>query len=171
MHPRFHPGSGVNPIRGKAYFFLNACLIEFSDHILCSEAVAALFTASAKIDLKEQGVVEDLDGIQPFLQRFASLLLYSKSHVADLAVEVDKERPRSGKARFYMLTAATLAHEKQDVWAMETVVMEMRAGFDGRWRIQTMEHEPGAVVTPYDGTGWSLAPNVIKDQLEREQSQ
>eukprot|EP00967_Tisochrysis_lutea_P122882 scaffold203789_cov21-Tisochrysis_lutea.AAC.1 len=44
-----------------------------------------------------------------------------------------QERPRSGRARFYMLTAATLAHDKQDVWAMETVVMEMRAGFDGRW--------------------------------------
>mmetsp|Transcript_20457 Transcript_20457/g.57061 ORF Transcript_20457/g.57061 Transcript_20457/m.57061 type:complete len:294 (-) Transcript_20457:353-1234(-) len=139
--------------------------------LITNEAVAKLFTASAKIDLKERGVVEDLDSIQPFLQRFASMLLYSKSHVADLAVEVDKERPRSGRARFYMLTAATLAHDKQDVWAMETVVMEMRAGFDGRWRIQTMEYEPGAVSTPFAGTGWSLAPNVIKERLESEQSQ
>eukprot|EP00967_Tisochrysis_lutea_P069620 scaffold91551_cov18-Tisochrysis_lutea.AAC.1 len=40
-------------------------------------------------------VAEDLDSIQPFLQRFASMLLYSKSHVADLAVEVDKVRTGS----------------------------------------------------------------------------
>eukprot|EP00983_Pelagomonas_calceolata_P084668 1156400-Pelagomonas_calceolata.AAC.1 len=40
-----------------------------------------------------------------------------------------------------------------------------------RWRIQTMEYEPGAVSTPFAGTGWSLAPNVIKERLESEQSQ
>jgi len=44
-----------------------------------------------------------------------------------------QERPRSGRARFYLLNAATLMQDKQDLWAMETVVVEMRAGFDGRW--------------------------------------
>lgn len=35
-------------------------------------------------------LTEELDGIVPFMQRYASELSYSKSHVANLSVQVSK---------------------------------------------------------------------------------
>ena len=41
-----------------------------------------------------------------------------------------QEKTTSGLARFYLLSAGTLAEGRESVWALETLLVKMQKGFD-----------------------------------------
>lgn len=59
---------------------------------------------------------------------------------------ISQDSPSSGLARFYLFSACSLSKGGEDVWAMETLLMKLRKGFDEKW-VGTSHLSEGNVVS------------------------
>ncbi|KAJ9508089.1 hypothetical protein QJQ45_021438 [Haematococcus lacustris] len=137
---------------------LDAC--QGQPDAITEQVMAELFTPTAVVAAEHHGVADGLDEVTELFKQVVQGLSFSRHYVSNLVAKVSKDDPSSGKAKFYLLVAASLA-KGRDAWGMEVVEVKLRKGFDARWRIRNIQWQTGNILTPYDGKGWGSTPNIL----------
>ncbi|KAL6765322.1 hypothetical protein V8C86DRAFT_2457642 [Haematococcus lacustris] len=137
---------------------LDAC--QGQPDAITEQVMAELFTPTAVVAAEHHGAADGLDEVTELFKQVVQGLSFSRHYVSNLVAKVSKDDPSSGKAKFYLLVAASLA-KGRDAWGMEVVEVKLRKGFDARWRIRNIQWQTGNILTPYDGKGWGSTPNIL----------